>query len=106
MDANHRVVHSVAVAYNEDSKLEAHAKHDKSILILRMVGVKESHGVLIQKHGLCLFKGNAMFSDVLPVLGVIPFKAQPIHTYNVCNIIGKVNTLLGLTGFCGEGICP
>ncbi len=31
-----------------------------------------------------------MFSNVLPALNLMPFKAQPIHTYNVCTIIGKV----------------
>ena len=96
----------MAVADNEDSKLEAHAKHDKSILILRVIGVKESNGVLVKKYGLRFFKGNIMFPNVLSALGVMPFKVQPIHTYNVCNITGKVKGFLSaaLHGYLNRAI--
>ena len=85
----------MTVAYNEDVKFEAHAEHDESVLILRMVGIKESHGVLIKKHGLRLFKRNAVFSDVIPALGGIPFEMQIAHMYIVHRITGRVNALFG-----------
>ena len=91
-DPDHCVVFAVAVAHNENAKLEAHTQHDKSFLILRMVGIEESHGVLVKKYGLRLFKGNAMFFDVFPVFIFIPLKAQAIHTYSVCTLLDKVNT--------------
>jgi hypothetical protein len=56
-DPNRRVVLSVTVAYNENAKIEAHAEHDESVLILRMLGIKESHGVLIKKYGLYILYG-------------------------------------------------
>ena len=64
-------------------QLEAHAKHDKAVLILGIVWIKESDRVLIKKYSLSLLKRDAMLLDVLLALGFIPFELQLIHMYSV-----------------------
>ncbi len=54
-----------------------------------MVRVEESHGVLVKKYGLRLFKRHTMFSDIGPPLVVIPFKAQVANMYSVRNMLEK-----------------
>jgi len=74
------------MADNEDAKFVAHAKHDEATFIIRMVGVKESQGVLIKKYGLGFFKRDAMFFDILPVLLFIPLETQLLHMYSICTL--------------------
>src|SRR3989338_1304499 len=90
-DTDHCIVFSATVADNKNAKFDAHAEHDESILILRMVWIEKSHGVFIKKYGLCLFKRNTMLSEIFSALGFIPFKMKIIHMYSVCNEINKVN---------------
>ncbi len=73
-----------AVAYDQHPELEADAEHKESVLVLGMVRVKESDGVLVQEHGLRLFKRDPMLAAVLPVLLLVPFETKLIHIYSVC----------------------
>lgn len=83
-DPDDGVIFSVTMANNQNAEFETHAEHDESVFVLRMVGIEETNGILIEKYRLCFLERDAMFPYVFPVLVFIPFETKVIHIYNVC----------------------
>ena len=69
--------------------MDTQPKHDKAIFLLGMVFIVELNRVLIEEHGLCFFKGNAVFPLIGTILPWIPFKLN--HTYNIFTSYVYVN---------------
>lgn len=77
------------MAHDEDAKREAHAKHQKTVFIIGMIGVKVANGVLIEKDCLGFLKGDLVFSLVLPALLLVPLETDVTHMYTI-RIIGPL----------------
>lgn len=73
----------MAVTDDQYTKMAANAKHQETIFVCRMVGVKEPQSVLIQEDGLSLFKGDFVLLPVLLALCLVPLEAYFIHMYTV-----------------------
>ncbi len=71
------------MADEHHAKMTANAKHQKTILVCRMVGVEEPQGVLIQEDGLSLFKRDFVLLPVLLALRFVPLESYFSHTYTV-----------------------
>ena len=71
------------MANDENMEIETHAQHDEPVLVPGMVGVKELHGMFVQKDGLGLFKGQAVLPDILLVFLPVPLEPHISHMYIV-----------------------
>ena len=71
------------MADDQYSKMTANAKHQKTIFVCRMVGVKEPQGVLIQEDGLSFFERDVVFLPVLLALRFVPLESYFSHMYTV-----------------------
>ena len=58
--------------HDQQAKLGAEAKQDKSIFILRVIGIVLQPCVLIGKRGGRFFEGNTMFAQIVSILPIIP----------------------------------
>ena len=58
--------------HDKQTKLSAKAKQDKSIFILRVIGIVLQPGVLVGKRCGCFFKGNTMLTLISSILPIIP----------------------------------
>lgn len=61
-------------------KPAAQSQENKSLFLLRMVGVGDQKRVLVEEYRLRLFKRNTVLAPVLRVLPVVPLKAKLCHT--------------------------
>ncbi len=80
------------MANNQNTELEAHAKHQKTILIFGMVWVEKSDGIFVQEGRLSFLKRHLVLSFVFTRLILIPCKFNSIHMYNVrigCEVVKK-----------------
>jgi hypothetical protein len=67
------------MADKKEPERRAQAEEDKSVFILRVVGVGNKQSLIVEEDGLSLFKRNAVLSPVRGILRGIPFEA---HGYN------------------------
>ena len=83
-DSDDLATRSFTVADDQHPTEIAHTQHDEPIFFGGMPFIVELDRILIEKHGLCLFEGNAMLFPIFSILGFVPFKRY--HTYSVCTL--------------------
>jgi hypothetical protein len=90
----YRIVFPTAMAHNQYPQFETQAKHNESVLILRVVRVKKANGIFVKEHGLCFDKRYPVFLYVRFVLVLVPCKAEIIHMHIVHTIMDYVKVFL------------
>ena len=81
------------MAHHQDAKLEAHAKHDKSILIARVIPIVKSDRMIVEKYCLGLLERHSVLSGVSTALVLIPFETEITHTHIVHILENAFNVL-------------
>ena len=74
---------SVTVTNQQQAKRTAEPQQHKSVFGFRMVWIINQARSLVEKHGLRLFKGDAMFLQIGYGLTMIPFESQGTHVISV-----------------------
>lgn len=68
------------MADKKEPERHAQAEEDKSVFILRVVGVGKKQSLVVEEDGLSLFKRNLVLSPVRGILRGIPFEAHGYHS--------------------------
>jgi hypothetical protein len=89
------------VARDDHTQLEAHAEHNKSVFVIRVIWIKELNGMLIKKHRLCLIERNTVLPSIRLFLYSIPFKTHGVM-YTVRMRYGLVKPTLWRSCWQGE----
>jgi hypothetical protein len=63
------------MTHDQNSSLHAYAKHDKSILFLRMVWIGGDPGPFIIEDGLCFIEGHSVPLPIMTIFSGVPLKA-------------------------------
>jgi len=67
------------MADDQTARAKAISQQQETILVLGVIRVVDQASVLVQKHGLSLLKGDAVFYKVGPSLARIPGKLYIAH---------------------------
>ena len=84
-DANHVTAFALTVTHKEELRTTAHAKHQETILAVRVWLIVELNGQIVIEHRLRILKGDSVLFDVQRSFGWVPFK--PNHLYIVWMIV-------------------
>ncbi len=82
-DANDPAITPIAVTNEQQSKGAAQTKKNKAIFVVRMIGVVDQLGALINEDGLGLLEAHLVLPQIRGGFSIIPFESKSAHSRSV-----------------------